>query len=351
MTLAHGPAEVGPDDASRGDPDEDRLSGGGPSRHGSCPDPVPRGRRPDALTWSIIIPTRNRAGSLRATLSAIARLEPPPGGFETIVVDDGGEVNLDFVDRCSGARLVRAGGGGPAMARNAGARAARGDRFAFTDDDCRPTRDWLVRLAGTLERDREALVGGRTVNALRENAFSAASQSLNTFLYGRADEVDASPSFLASNNIALARRGFEEIGGFDPGFPLAAGEDRALCNAWRRAGRRLVYQPEAVVMHHHQLCARRFWRQHFRYGQGAFHLRQREALIEDGQPPTDLPGRLSFTIALLAHPFRDRRTNGTSHPLTQSVLLAGSQMATACGYVVAWLDERRNRPTPAVDAS
>ena len=38
---------------------------------------------------SVVVPTYNRATSLRRLLDALAACEPPPGGFEVIVVDDG----------------------------------------------------------------------------------------------------------------------------------------------------------------------------------------------------------------------------------------------------------------------
>jgi GT2 family glycosyltransferase len=286
----------------------------------------------------VVIPTRDRPVSLRATIEAVVRLDPPDGGFEAVVVDDGGTSDLGFLEGYQAVRVVRQAGAGPAAARNAGAAVARGAGLAFTDDDCRPAGDWLVRLADQVARHPRVLVGGRTVNALDSNPFSTASQALNTFLYTWQSEGTQGPTFLASNNLALSRCGFEAVGGFDPSFQLAAGEDRAFCNALRRAGYRLIYLPQARVMHHHHLSALGFWQQHVRYGRGAFQLRQREAESRGKTSPPVLHRRIAFTVDLLAQPFRNRDAGGRSRALLQFALLAGSQAATASGYALAWME-------------
>jgi len=61
-------------------------------------------------------------------------------------------------------------------------------------------------------------------------------------------------------------------------YGLAGGEDRDRCDRLLSAGVRLAYQPQAVVRHFHTLSAGSFWKQHFRYGQGAFHFRKARAL-------------------------------------------------------------------------
>ena len=78
------------------------------------------------LAISIVVPTRNRPDALERCLLALAA-QRDVGYFEIIVVDDG-STDADGVSAVVGsqplARLVRAGGHGPAAARNAGAAAA-----------------------------------------------------------------------------------------------------------------------------------------------------------------------------------------------------------------------------------
>ncbi len=294
---------------------------------------------PPAPRWSVVVPTFNRPEALRHALAALDRLVSPRGDHEIVVVDDGGSADLGFVADHPRTRLLRQANAGPAAARNAGAAAARGRFLAFTDDDCRPRPDWLARLAEPLEGVPERLVGGVAVNGLTDNRFSAASQML-VDAFTAWENRGAVPRFFASNNIALARDAFLAVGGFDTAFPLAAGEDRAFCKDWGASRRPLVFAPNAVVDHFHDLDLARFWRQQANYGGGARRLRgQARTDVSSGKATT----RLAFTTHLLRTPWRARAGNA----VVLTGLLALSQAATAWGFArEAMAGERRTATYP-----
>src|SRR5437016_6865605 len=184
--------------------------------------------------FSIVVPTYNRPGQLAACLQALAHLSYPKDCFEAIVVDDGGQTRPDevvasFRDRLD-LTLLRQPHAGPAAARNTGVVKARGAFLAFTDDDCRPWRDWLKTLAVRLAKDPDCIVGGRTINALPDNPYSSASQHLIDYLYSYYNADPDRARFLTSNNLTLAADRFRAIGGFDTTFPGAAAEDRDFCD-------------------------------------------------------------------------------------------------------------------------
>lgn len=260
------------------------------------------------LDFSVIIPTYRRPLELKACLGALARQDYPSDQFEVIVCDDGGGALEELQGFCAKAftrcTFVSQPRSGPAAARNLGARKARGRFLAFTDDDCEPSPDWLSALAITLAGSHpEALVGGRTVNALNRNRCASASQQLIDFLYV-AYRDHAVPRFFTSNNFALSSQIFAELGGFDSSFRLPAGEDRDFCSRLSASGRTLIYSPTAIVYHSHSLTFRAFWNQHFRYGQGAHQLRRR--MRETGRPTPRIepPG---FYLRLIL-PIRERRS-------------------------------------------
>ena len=97
---------------------------------------------------SVIIPTRDRADQLRRCLASLLASDYPADRFEVIVVDNG-SIASDTEDLVQELRddgrvlYVREEMSGSASARNAGTRVARGDLFAFTDDDARIDREWL----------------------------------------------------------------------------------------------------------------------------------------------------------------------------------------------------------------
>ena len=157
--------------------------------------------------------------------------------------------------------------GRAASARNFGAQHARGDILAFTDDDCRPTPQWLKKLAQSFHDVPAELVGGRTVNGLDNNLYSTTSQMIVDEAYAYFFRRKSDLRFFASNNMAVSAKLFHESGGFDPAFRTS--EDRDLCDRWMRRGHSLVYASEAIVYHHHHLTLTAFCRQHFHYGRGA----------------------------------------------------------------------------------
>ena len=225
-------------------------------------------------TFSVIVPTYDRPRLLRRCLTALAALAYPREQFEVIVVDDGGsqpvaalvaEFEAQLCVRC-----LTQPNQGPAVARNNGARMANGRFLAFTDDDCAPEPTWLQHLAIQLQNEPQKMVGGYTKNALPRNPFSITSQLLIDFLYHYYNQTESRALFFTSNNVAIAADLFWQIGGFDETIPIAAGEDRELCDRWLDHGYQMVYLPRAVISHEHNLRLFSFWRQHFNYGRGAW---------------------------------------------------------------------------------
>src|SRR4051812_39670363 len=99
---------------------------------------------------SVVVPTYRRPDLLDRCLSALVAQDFDPAACEVIVADDAaGDETRRQVEKWAGAsrfalRYVAVGPPhGPAAARNAGWRAARGEVVAFTDDDCVPDPGWL----------------------------------------------------------------------------------------------------------------------------------------------------------------------------------------------------------------
>lgn len=280
--------------------------------------------------FSIVVPTYNRPKRLSQCVAAIAALDYPRNCFEVILVDDGSEMDLapaiapiqDSLD----IQLLRQENQGPAAARNRGAQAAKGNFLAFTDDDCEPLPDWLSIFAEQFKKTPKALVGGYSINALTDNPYSTASQQLIDYLYNYYNGEDKSITFFASNNIALPRAIFEELGGFDISFPLAAAEDREFCDRWLHRGYTMVYAPQARIHHSHSLSLQSFWKQHFGYGRGAYCFHQVRAK-RNAAPIAVEP--LSFYTNLLTYPLQ--QPNQHSGLLLSSLLLL-SQCATTVGF-------------------
>lgn len=288
--------------------------------------------------FSIIVPTYRRPDRLAHCLKSLAAQTFSKSGFEVIVVDDAatehvtGQLARDALD--VDFRVLSQNHLGAAAARNAGASVAQGRYLAFTDDDCRPISDWLSILERHLSQsEAPTLVGGRVINELQDNVFASASQSLMDFLFDEFNREHQHASLLTSNNFCIPAEAFRAIGGFDTAFPGAGGEDREICLRWGHAGHPLVYAPEAIVFHAHDMNFRKFVRQHFAYGRGAALLRRRA--LERGYGPIPLE-RSAFYWDLLRYP---QRAAGIRNRGVESVLFAVSQVANTVGYFQARIKE------------
>jgi glycosyltransferase involved in cell wall biosynthesis len=291
------------------------------------------------LLFSFVIPTFNRPRELRRCLTALAELDYPRDRFEVVVVDDGsptvpGDIVESFRDRLD-ICLIAKRNRGPASARNTGAAHARGRYLVFTDDDCSPDADMLRWLEHRLDRAPHAGVGGRTVNALADVLCSVASQDMIDYLFRYHNRSADQARFFTTTNLTLPRDRFEEIGGFDTTFPLAAAEDRELCERWVQHGFELVYAPEVVVRHAHDLALGSFCRQHFNYGRGRYHLI--DARERGGRRRSRFEAA-SFYVGLVGDPLRRERG---SRAVKLSSLNLLSQVTYAAGY---YLERLRHLP-------
>ena len=202
---------------------------------------------------SVVVPTCNRPDMLGRCLAALRDQDLDPAEYEIVIADDGapdGDATRRLVEeaaRAPGGPGVRylplAERRGPAAARNAGWRAARGRIVAFTDDDCVPTPGWLR--AG-LDAFYDGVVGasGRVVVPLPPRP---TDYELNAGGLNRSQFVTAS-CFYRRDALQLA-------GGFDERFGQAWREDSdlffTLLERQNGDGQhlRLVRAPGALVVH------------------------------------------------------------------------------------------------------
>ena len=288
--------------------------------------------------FSIVIPTYQRPEGLRNCLSGILALTAPRDSFEVIVVDDGSAVDPAYVVETFRGdldlTLVRQPENrGPAAARNTGAARAVGDYLLFIDDDCIPTRDWLERLGAHLGANPACAVGGTCHNSLTESLYSAAQQMLMDYLYEYYNGDARHAGFCPTNNLAVPRRAFLELGGFDTSFRFAAGEDREFSARWSAHGAGLVFVRDTPVYHQHVMGLRSFLRMHFHYGRGARRFRRQQSA--DSVHRAFEPGR--FYWGLIVYPFR-RTSAGEASALCLAQVL--SQAAHTAGYLREILGER-----------
>jgi len=258
---------------------------------------------------SVIVMTFNRPDSLRRCLASLTRQSLPYSAFEVVVVDvstphvDG--VSQEFAGRL---RVVHhcAVNLGVAGNRNAGVAQSSAPLLAFLDDDCVADPQWLEHLLDALERQPQALVGGRVEHPDPANAFAAAGQVITEAVDAFFNRPGAEPKFLPGLNFALVRDRYLAINGCDSQFGRLAAEDRDFVDRWRLAGGTLSKCPEALVQHEHRSTLRGFIRQYFNYGRGAWRYhrlrleRQPGRLIDEAGLHLEMPRFFRRSLAPLA---------------------------------------------------
>jgi len=230
---------------------------------------------------SVIVCTYNRSQSLRKTLGSLARLLTPAGmAWELIVVDnnstdDTAEVVKTFAAASSfNVRYVFEISQGLSHARNAGIRAARGEVFAFTDDDVTVDPHWLCELRNTFDQFACIGIGGRIVPVWTtpkpswlevDGPHSLYSGTVISFDHGD-EPCELSTSPVVGANMAFKKVVFEKYGVFRTdlgrrGNDSMIGEESEFCTRLLRAGEKLVYAPRALV--HHPVPKTRLKKSHF----------------------------------------------------------------------------------------
>jgi GT2 family glycosyltransferase len=284
----------------------------------------------DQPFFSIIVPTYKRPEALSECLQALASLDYPKDRMEVIVVVDGSpnppEPVVTEYAECLPVRLVLQDHAGPAAARNRGAELAKGDCLAFVDDDCRPSPSWLTTMADKLIETPMCAVTGRTENILKGNLFARTSQTVIAFLYAYYNSDPTRARFLTSNNMAISAELFREAGGFNRAFPNAAGEDREFCDRLLAEGHPVVYAPEGVVHHAHELTLFSFLRQHFNYGRAAYHFHRFRARRRRGSIQFE---SFRFYCSLLGSAFKEHRG---LEAVGMMFMLGLTQAATVLGF-------------------
>jgi glycosyltransferase involved in cell wall biosynthesis len=219
------------------------------------------------MKLSVIVCTRNRAYSILLCLGSIeqALLNAAPLDAEIIVIDNGSEDNTsaivqEWATSCAfPVRLVFEPRKGLAVARNCALRTAQGDLLAWTDDDCRLSKDYVVTLLRHDARNTElTLYAGRVELGDPTDLPLTVKTSPTPAQWSRkinSARHEGLVNCVVGCNMAMRRTLVDKLGFYDERFgvgtSLLAGEDTDYTFRAYLAGIVIEYVPDLVVFHYH----------------------------------------------------------------------------------------------------
>lgn len=239
------------------------------------------GQTDDLAFASIIIASRDRPGLLADCVESILHGRSVPA--ELIVIDQSVRPHptlSDSVER-GGCRLryMQSEPRGVSHANNLGARVARHDLLVYTHDDVLVEPDWYSAMVRSLVRHGpQSVISGRVLPG-EPNQGDGFALSTNTSSVPAVYEGRTRRDVLYPLNMALHRSALEAVDGFDerlgPGTPYPAAEDNDLGHRLLDAGYRIVFEPDAVVLHRAWRPRAELVRLRYSYGrgQGAFYAK------------------------------------------------------------------------------
>ena len=202
------------------------------------------------LSVSVVVPVHNGGAAFGACVAALAHSLSP--GDELVVVADG---ETDGVWRdlpgteAAVQTVARTDSGGPAAARNDGARAASGDVLFFVDADVVVPESAVDHVRERFAADLEvaALVGSYDAHPAAPSFLSQYRNLLHHYTHQTANPATFTTFWTGCG--AVRRSTFLRLGGFDEGYGVPCVEDIEFGYRLAEAGERVVLDSSLQVTH------------------------------------------------------------------------------------------------------
>lgn len=231
---------------------------------------------------SVVVPVRNEARAIRATLNQLLGQDYPRDRFEIIVADgestdDTRAIVAELAANHANLQLLPNPRRWSSAARNVAIRAARGELIVVVDGHCDLDSDrYLADLADAFERTGADCLG--RPQPLEIDDASLLQQAIGA---GRKSRLGHHPaSYIYSSRelrvpahsvgVAYRRQVFDRVGLFDESFDAC--EDVELNHRVDAAGLSCVLVPALRVAYHPRASLRGLFRQMERYGRGRMRL-------------------------------------------------------------------------------
>lgn len=263
---------------------------------------------------SVIIPTWNRAETIRETIFRLKRQRVK--NVEILVIDDGSDGdNLRIIKGIKGVRVYYQRHKGPAAARNLAINRAKGKVLIFINDDTWTKQNFILRhrefheknrqtnlaLLGPLKEDpsfkKDPAVEWLIKESRQHFSYKLANQKSVPWYYFWTCNISVKKDFLIKNNLF-----------FDESFPSAAWEDIEFAYRAEKAGLKLSFDKNLMAFHHHQFGFDDVLARFYNHGRGLYHLEKK--LPDNFLPPLAkkrIREALRIVLRLIGYNYWDKR--------------------------------------------
>ena len=213
---------------------------------------------------SVIVPAYNCASTIVQCIQSILS-QSYSNPFELIVVDDGStDTTAQQVKSFKNISYMYQQHTGPAVARNRGAKAARGEFVLFTDADCIADKKWIENIMRSFTKADIAGVAGSYGIANPGNKLANAIHK--EIIFRHKNLMPQFPKSFGSYNFGARKKVFDQLHGFDETYRCASGEDNDLSYRMLKAHYKILFNPEALVYHFHPTQLLRYLTGQFHHG-------------------------------------------------------------------------------------
>lgn len=214
---------------------------------------------------SIVVPVYNHLDSTLRCLESLSK-QKSKYNIEVIVVDDAStDQTSTIIPSIPGVNYLRNKKNvGFVGSCNKGAKAAKGKAIIFLNNDTVVLGNWLDALLNRLQDPSIGIVGSKLIMQDGETLQEAGGIIFNNqahygdvcWSYGKfydANRYDFNflrdVDYVSGASLAIDRKLFLKLGGFDTRYSPGYYEDTDLAMAVRKAGKRVVYEPHSVLVH------------------------------------------------------------------------------------------------------
>jgi len=200
---------------------------------------------------SVLIPCYNQENHIRQTIEAIINQTYPPD--EIIVVDDGStDHSVELIKQLPIKLIQHETNKGPSIARNTALQHSSGEIIIYIDADAYADKYMIAALLKAYQFPHDGKLAGVTGRGIETHIESIYDRwrSLHAVQDFGKKMRDRVP-FPFGLCMSFYRDKLLEIGGFDPYFPINAGEDYDIGLRLKKANYWLRYEPKAIVYHQH----------------------------------------------------------------------------------------------------